>query len=102
MRAAAVADHDEAYRPAGFPRRRDQTAAAEALVIRMGGDDHQTAATRERIEAGHGQRIGRGEERVGPHHRTGVGRGSHVRLGRWAARGTDLFSNISVDIGPAG
>ena len=69
VRPATVADHDQVHAPPGRPRRSDQAAAAQALVIGVRGDDHEATGSRQIVEARDRQPVGGGEKGVGTHQR---------------------------------
>ena len=66
VRAAPVADDHHADVAALRRRLGDEAAAAEALVVGMGGDDDE-AGRGDRVEIGDGQRRGGGEKGGGLH-----------------------------------
>ncbi len=72
MRAGSVAHHDEADRDPSGAGLGDEAAAAEALVVGMGRHHDDPARRHQVFEGAHRQRLGGGEEGVGPHQR-----GSH-------------------------
>lgn len=67
MRADAVAHDDKPNRRAAGAGLREEPSATEALVVGMRRDDNQPAAAGQVVERDEGQRLGGGQERIGPH-----------------------------------